>query len=68
MAVELRSIFRQTMIDAVEAVREQILRATAALRNAGIPCTVFGGNVMAAWMARVDEAAVRKTNDVDILV
>ena len=56
------------MIEAVQAVRERALRATAALRNAGIPYAVAGGNAVAAWVARVDRAAVRNTQDVDILV
>ena len=56
------------MIEAVEAVRERMLRATAALRAAEIPYAVAGGNAVAAWVARVDRAAVRNTQDVDILV
>jgi len=56
------------MVEAVEAVRERALRATAALRDAGIPYAVAGGNAVAAWVARVDRAAVRNTQDVDILV
>lgn len=56
------------MIEAVEAVRERALRATAALRAAGIPHAVAGGNAVAAWVARVDKAAVRNTRDVDILI
>ena len=56
------------MIDAVEAVRERALRATAALKAAQIPCAVAGGNAVAAWVARVDRAAVRNTQDVHILV
>ena len=56
------------MIEAVEAVRERALRATAALRAAEIPYAVAGGNAVAAWVARVDRTAVRNTQDVDILV
>ena len=56
------------MIEAVEAVRERAMRATKALRDAGIPYAVAGGNAVAAWVARVDRAAVRNTQDVDILV
>ena len=52
----------------MEAVRERALRATAALKTAGIPYAVAGGNAVAAWVARVDRAAVRNTQDVDILV
>jgi hypothetical protein len=56
------------MIEAVQAVRERALRATAALERAGIPYAVAGDNAVAAWVARVDRAAVRNTQDVDILV
>jgi Uncharacterised nucleotidyltransferase len=56
------------MIRAVEKVRERLLRATGALDNAGIPYAVVGGNAVAAWVSRVDEAAVRNTRDVDLLI
>jgi hypothetical protein len=52
----------------VEKVRERLLRATAALEQAGIPYAVAGGNAVAAWVTRVDESAVRNTRDVDILI
>jgi hypothetical protein len=56
------------MIRAVEKVRERLLRAATALERAGIPYAVVGGNAVAAWVSRVDEAAVRNTQDVDILL
>jgi hypothetical protein len=56
------------MIRAVEKVRERLLRTAAALDRAGIPYAVVGGNAVAAWVSRVDEAAVRNTQDVDILL
>jgi hypothetical protein len=56
------------MIRAVEKVRERLLRATAALERGGIPYAVVGGNAVAVWVARVDEAAVRNTQDVDLLL
>jgi len=56
------------MVRAVEKVRERLLRATAALDAAAVPYAVIGGNAVAAWVARVDEAAVRNTQDVDILL
>lgn len=68
MSVELRDFSWQRMIEAVQAVRERALRATAALERAGIPYAVAGGNAVAAWVSRVDRAAVRNTQDVDILV
>jgi hypothetical protein len=53
---------------AVAKVRERLLRATAALNQAGIPYAVVGGNAVASWVATVDEGAVRNTRDVDLLV
>src|SRR5947209_6218494 len=58
----------ERMVRAVEKVKERLLRATTALENAGIPYAVAGGNAVAAWVARVDEAAVRNTQDVDVLL
>jgi hypothetical protein len=56
------------MIGAVEKVRDRLLRSTAALEQAGVPYAIVGGNAVAAWVSRVDEAAVRNTQDVDILI
>ncbi len=56
------------MVSAVEKVRDRLLRATAALEQAGVAYAVTGGNAVAAWVACVDEAAVRNTQDVDILL
>ena len=56
------------MIRAVEKVRERLLRAARALEAAGIPYAIAGGNAVAAHVSRVDEAAVRTTRDVDILL
>ncbi len=54
--------------DAVERVRQRLMKATAALDEAGVPYAVIGGNAVAAWVADQDPAAVRTTRDVDILV
>src|SRR5213083_1613458 len=53
---------------AVAKVRERLLRATAALNQAGVPYAAVGGNAVASWVATVDEGAVRNTRDVDLLV
>ncbi len=53
---------------AVANVRERLLRAHAALTQAGIPFAICGGNAIAWWVATVDEGAVRNTRDVDLLV
>jgi hypothetical protein len=49
-------------------VRDRLLRASRALDAAGVPYAVAGGNAVAAWVSRVDEAAVRNTQDVEILL
>jgi hypothetical protein len=48
VAVELREFSWQRMIEAVQAVRDRALRATAALEKAGIPYAMAGGNAAAA--------------------
>ncbi|MBI2193461.1 MAG: nucleotidyltransferase family protein [Planctomycetes bacterium] len=58
----------ERMIRAVEKVRERLERAVSALEQAGVPYAVIGGHAVAAWVSRVDDAAVRNTRDVDILV
>ncbi|MBC7783234.1 MAG: hypothetical protein H7144_05290 [Burkholderiales bacterium] len=56
------------MVSAVEKVRQRLLRAVTALEAAGVPYAIAGGNAVAAWVATIDEAAVRNTQDVDILL
>lgn len=67
-SVSLRDDTLDRMVRAVEKVRERLLKATAALRLASIDYAVAGGNAVAAWVAQVDEGAVRNTRDVDILI
>ncbi len=66
--VKLHPFSLDRMVRAVEKVRERLRRAAAALDGAGIPYAVVGGNAVAAWVSRVDEAAARNTADVDILI
>jgi hypothetical protein len=56
------------MSNAVENVRRRLLRAAQALEAARVPYAVAGGNAVAAWVSRVDETAVRNTQDVDIVL
>jgi hypothetical protein len=63
-----REISWERILAAVEKVRERLARAAASLDAAGIPYAVVGGNAVAAWVSRVDEAAVRNTRDVDLLL
>jgi Nucleotidyl transferase AbiEii toxin, Type IV TA system len=68
MSVVLGPFSLQRMVRAVEKVRERLLRAAKALQQAGLLYAVAGGNAVAAWVTRVDEAAVRNTQDVDVLI
>src|SRR5438309_6745769 len=68
MAVQLGPFSWERMVRAVERVKERLARAALALDAAGVPYAVVGGNAVAAWVARVDEAAVRNTQDVAILL
>jgi hypothetical protein len=58
----------ERVVKAVEKVRQRLLRTAAALRAANVPYAVAGDNAVALWVSRVDEAAVRNTQDVDVLV
>lgn len=56
------------MVNAVELVRRRLMRASGSLTRAGVDYAVVGGNAVAAWVATVDEGAVRNTQGVDILI
>jgi hypothetical protein len=68
MGVTLGPFSFKGVVEAVEAVHERLLRATAALDAAGVDYAIIGGNAVAVWVRRVDRAAVRNTQDVDILL
>lgn len=53
---------------AIEEVAERLRRATAALEADSVLYAVTGGNAVAEWVGRVDKAAVRFTQDIDILL
>ena len=53
---------------AVERVNDRLRRTVAILEDSHVPYAVVGGHAVRAWVAQVDEAAVRTTRDVDILV
>src|SRR5947209_5735795 len=67
-SIPLGPVSWERMIRAVEKVKERLLRATGALEKAGIPYAVIGGSAVAAWVSRVDESAVRNTQDVDLMI
>ena len=58
----------ERMFRAVELVQERLNRACKALREAQVPYAVVGGNAVAAWVATIDDGAVRNTRDVDLLL
>lgn len=58
----------ERMVNAVEKVRQKLLRATSQLNADQIPYAVVGGNAVMAWVSTVDAEAVRSTKDVDILL
>ena len=53
---------------AVEKIQERLEKTALTLENAKIPYVIIGGNAVRAWVAQKDEAAVRTTRDVDILL
>jgi len=53
---------------AVEKIRNRVERVTAALEDAGIGHALAGESAVQHWVAQVDEAAVRNTRDVDVLL
>lgn len=67
-ATGLAPVSWKRMIRAVEKVRERLLRAARALEDADVPYAVAGDDAVAAHVSKVDEAAVRATRDVDIVL
>ena len=53
---------------AIEDVGDRLRRATQALAVGSVPYAVAGGNAVAEWVGRIDRAAVRFTQDIDILL
>jgi len=53
---------------AVEKVQERLRRAVTAIELTGVPYAVVGGHAVRVWVSQVDEAAVRNTKDVDLLI
>jgi len=52
----------------VEKVNQRLRKTVEILEATGVPYAVIGGHAVRAWVAQVDEAAVRTTLDVDILL
>ncbi len=68
MSVVTNPFSLERVVSAVEKVRQRVRKAAAALKAGNVPYAVAGGNAVALWVSRVDEAAVRNTRDVDILI
>jgi hypothetical protein len=47
---------------AVQKIQERLERTATTLEQAGVPYAIIGGNAVRAWVAQVDEAAVRGEN------
>lgn len=56
------------MEQAVEKVTLRLRKTVDLLESSGIPYAIVGGHAVRAWVAQVDEAAVRTTQDVDVLI
>jgi hypothetical protein len=52
----------------LDEVAERLERVTKALREAGVPYALVGGQAVALWVASKDPDAIRVTKDVDILL
>jgi hypothetical protein len=68
MAQSLRHDTLDRMVLAVDRVRDRLARAAEILETAQIEYAVVGGNAVAAWVSQVDIAAVRSTQDVELLL
>ena len=68
MQTGLKTSLLDRMMAAPERVRARLLKSTSALESSGVPYAIVGGNAVAAWVATVDEGAVRNTRDVNILI
>jgi hypothetical protein len=58
----------ERMERAVEKVNERLRRTVQILEDARIPYAIVGGHAVRAWVAQVDEGALRTTKDVDVLL
>ena len=56
------------MVEAVAAVRERLVRSTAALEAAAVPYAVVGDIAVREWVSRANPSAVRNAPAVDILL
>jgi hypothetical protein len=62
------SVSWQRMAEGIDNVKNRLDRVAKALSGAGVKYAVVGGNAVAAWVSRVEVAAVRNTRDVNIML
>lgn len=54
--------------ESMDRVELRLRKTVSILEAASIPFAIVGGNAVRIWVAQVDPAAVRATNDVDVLI
>lgn len=54
--------------ESMDRVELRLRKTVAILEATSIPYAIVGGNAVRIWVAQVDPAAVRATNDVDVLI
>lgn len=64
----LRDDTMDRVIQSIEKVQDRVRRFSKAMTPTGISYAVIGGNAVGYWVAQVNEAAVRFTRDVDVLI
>lgn len=68
MSSSLKTSGWQQVAMAIEDVGDRLRRATQALAAGSVPYAVTEGNAVAEWVGRIDRAAVRFTQNIDILL
>ena len=64
----LRDDTMDRVVQSIEKVQERVRRLSKAMAPTGIPYAIIGDNAVGYWVAQVNEAAVRFTRDVDVLI
>ncbi|MBY0313815.1 MAG: hypothetical protein K2W85_17255 [Phycisphaerales bacterium] len=58
----------ERMAFAEDKMRDRLLRLSTCMNAAQISHAIIGDHAVAAWVATIDQSAVRNTQDVDILI
>lgn len=59
---------RERHLMAIDEVADRLQRIARALNGAGVPYAIVGGRAVILWVASRDQAAVRTTKNVDLLL